>query len=84
MEQPKILVTGATGNTGRAAVDELLEKGAPVIGSNLSATIVSAPLRSNAALRVFRMDQGPSHFKKFQAELRPERFDNAISSFVRN
>jgi NAD(P)H dehydrogenase (quinone) len=30
MERPKILVTGATGKTGRAVVDELLAKGVPV------------------------------------------------------
>lgn len=30
MKQPKILVTGATGRTGRAVVDELLGKGVPV------------------------------------------------------
>src|SRR5215469_6181454 len=30
MKQPKILVTGATGRTGRAVVDELLAKGVPV------------------------------------------------------
>ena len=30
MKQPKILVTGATGRTGRAVVDELLTKGVPV------------------------------------------------------
>lgn len=30
MGQPKILVTGATGNTGRAVVDELLARGVPV------------------------------------------------------
>lgn len=30
MKQPKILVTGATGKTGRAVVDELLAKGVPV------------------------------------------------------
>jgi NAD(P)H dehydrogenase (quinone) len=30
MQQPKILVTGATGRTGRAVVDELLAKGVPV------------------------------------------------------
>ena len=30
MEQPKILVTGATGKTGRAVVDQLLAKGVPV------------------------------------------------------
>jgi len=30
MTQPTILVTGATGNTGRAVVSELLHKGVPV------------------------------------------------------
>ena len=30
MKPPKILVTGATGKTGRAVVDELLAKGVPV------------------------------------------------------
>ena len=30
MKQPKILVTGATGKTGRAVVDELLAKGVSV------------------------------------------------------
>ena len=30
MKQPKILVTGATGRTGRAVVDDLLAKGVPV------------------------------------------------------
>ena len=30
MKYPKILVTGATGKTGRAVVDELLAKGVPV------------------------------------------------------
>ena len=30
MKYPKILVTGATGRTGRAVVDELLAKGVPV------------------------------------------------------
>jgi uncharacterized protein YbjT (DUF2867 family) len=30
MKQPEILVTGATGKTGRAVVDDFLAKGVPV------------------------------------------------------
>jgi uncharacterized protein YbjT (DUF2867 family) len=46
MKQPKILVTGATGRTGRAVVDELLAKGIP-----LRAVVRSEDARSAALER---------------------------------
>jgi NAD(P)H dehydrogenase (quinone) len=46
MKQPKILVTGATGRTGRAVVDELLAKGVP-----LRAVVRSEDARSAALER---------------------------------
>ena len=46
MKQPKILVTGATGRTGRAVVDELLTKGVPV-----RAVVHSKDARSTALER---------------------------------
>ncbi len=46
MRQPKILVTGATGRTGRAVVDELLAKGVP-----LRAVVHSEDARSAALER---------------------------------
>ena len=46
MKQPKILVTGATGKTGRAVVDELLAKGVPV-----RAVVHSKDARSTALER---------------------------------
>jgi uncharacterized protein YbjT (DUF2867 family) len=46
MKQPKILVTGATGRTGRAVVDELLAKGVPV-----RAVVHSKDARSTALER---------------------------------
>jgi NAD(P)H dehydrogenase (quinone) len=49
MEQPKILVTGATGKTGRAVVDELLAKGVPVRALVHSKDARSAALERNGA-----------------------------------
>jgi uncharacterized protein YbjT (DUF2867 family) len=47
MKYPKILVTGATGRTGRAVVDELLAKGVPV-----RAVVHSKDARSTALERM--------------------------------
>jgi len=46
MKQPKILVTGATGKTGRVVVDELLAKGVPVRAVVHSKDARSAALES--------------------------------------
>jgi len=46
MKEPKILVTGATGKTGRVVVDELLAKGVPVRAVVHSKDARSAALES--------------------------------------
>ena len=61
MKHPKILVTGATGRTGRAVVDVLLAKGVPVRAVVHSKDARSAELESNGAETVaadmFDLDQ---------------------------
>jgi nucleoside-diphosphate-sugar epimerase len=49
VKHPKILVTGATGRTGRAVVDELLAKGVPVRAMVHSKDARSSALEGNGA-----------------------------------